>query len=49
MPNLPPLFNGKITGILTLSVSDISWYKKNSQISYVELEWSGSNEKQKLL
>lgn len=48
MPNLPPFFNGKINGVLTLSVSDLSLFKNNIKSTYVQFEWSGSREKQKL-
>lgn len=49
MPSLPPHFNGKTSGVLTLSVLDISWYKNNGRSTYVQFEWTGSQEKQKLL
>lgn len=49
MPSLPPLFNGKTSGVLTLSVLDISWYKNGARSTCVQFEWSGSQEKQKLL
>lgn len=49
MPNLPPFFNGKISGVLTLYVLDISWYNNVAKNTYVQFEWSGSQEKQKLL
>lgn len=48
MPSLPPFFNGNITGVLTVFVSDISWYKNGAKVTYVLLEWSGSHDKQKL-
>ncbi|CAH1711836.1 unnamed protein product [Aphis gossypii] len=49
MPNLPPFFNGKISGILTLSILDISWYNSNvKNTTYVQFEWTGCQEKQKL-
>ncbi|XP_060842895.1 uncharacterized protein LOC132923094 isoform X1 [Rhopalosiphum padi] len=49
MPNLPPFFNGKISGVLTLSVLDISWYNNSVKNTYVQFEWTGCQEKQKLL
>lgn len=49
MPSLPPFFNGKTSGVLTLSVLDISWYKNGVKSTYVQFEWTGSQEKQKLL
>jgi len=49
MPSLPPFFNGKISGVLTLSVSNITWYKNDVKTSYIQFEWTGSPEKQKLL
>ncbi|VVC24581.1 Hypothetical protein CINCED_3A007405 [Cinara cedri] len=49
MPNLPPFFNGKISGVLTLSVLDIYWYKNGIKSSHVQFEWTGSQEKHKLL
>jgi len=48
MPILPPFFNGKISGVLTLSVSNITWYKNDVKNTYIEFEWSGSTDKQKL-
>lgn len=48
MPNLPPFFNGKISGVLTLSISDITWYKNDIKNTYVVFEWSHSQEKQKI-
>ncbi|XP_025208362.1 uncharacterized protein LOC112603813 [Melanaphis sacchari] len=49
MPNLPPFFNGKISGVLTLFVLDISWYNSSVKSTYVQFEWTGCQEKQKLL
>lgn len=48
MPNLPPFFNGKISGVLTLTVSDITLYKNDLKCSCVQFEWTGSREKHKL-
>lgn len=49
MPTLPPYFNGKLSGVLTLSVLDIIWYKSCTKSTYVQFEWTGSQEKHKLL
>lgn len=49
MPSLPPFFNGKISGVLTLSVLDIYWFKNDVKRTYVQFEWTGSYEKHKLL
>lgn len=49
MPNLPPFFNGKISGVLIVTLSDISWYNSCVKNIYVQFEWTGSQEKQKLL
>lgn len=48
MPNLPPFFNGKINGVLTLSITDILWYKNDFKNSRIQFEWTGSQEKCKL-
>lgn len=49
MPSLPPFFNGKVSGVLTLSVLDIHWFKNDVKRTYVQFEWTGSHEKHKLL
>lgn len=49
MPNLPPFFNGKISGVLTISILNIHWYKNDVKSSYIQFEWTGSQEKHKLL
>jgi hypothetical protein len=49
MPSLPPHFNGKINGILTISISDISWFKNDVKSTFVQFEWTGSHEKHKIL
>lgn len=49
MPNLPPFFNGKISGVLILSVPNISWYDGFVKNTYIQFEWTGCQEKQKLL
>ncbi|XP_060868805.1 uncharacterized protein LOC132943741 isoform X1 [Metopolophium dirhodum] len=48
MPNLPPFFNGKISGVLILSILNISWYDSFIKNTYVQFEWTGCQEKQKL-
>lgn len=48
MPGLPPFFNGKVSGTLTLSISDILWYRNDIKITHVQFEWTGSCEKHKL-
>jgi len=47
MPNLPPFFNGKISGVLIISVLDISWFNSDIKNSYVQFEWTGCQEKTK--
>lgn len=49
MPTLPPYFNGKVSGVLSLSVLDMTWYKSCTKSTYVQFEWTGSQEKQKIL
>ncbi|XP_050433699.1 uncharacterized protein LOC126841332 [Adelges cooleyi] len=49
MPSLPPHFNGSISGTLTLSVLNISLYKKDARNIYAQFQWSGSSDYNKLV